>query len=160
MSILALHTTMALIVQTRHPRRECPPVYPETDRGPRQDSIEQLGKIPVAMPLDLLGAPALVGFPHVGGRLDGRDELEDDVDDAGEADDGAGDDGQGVLAQDDGTDEEVDCARGGVSSTCFFSGWRASPSPKAPGGDCAGGLGEGRPLKRVAGGKTYRCRGR
>ena len=64
------------------------------------------------MPLDLLGTPAGISFPHVGGRLDRGDELEDDVDDASEADDGAGDLGKGVVAKDDGADEEVDCARG------------------------------------------------
>ena len=56
----------------------------------------------------LLGAPASVGLAHVGGRLDGRDELEDDVDDTDQADDRAGDDAQDAVVEQDGADEDVD----------------------------------------------------
>lgn len=56
----------------------------------------------------LLGAPAGVGLAHVGGRLDGGDELEHDVDDADQADDRAGDDAQDVVVEEDGADEDVD----------------------------------------------------
>lgn len=60
--------------------------------------------------LYLLGAPAGVGLPHVGGGLDGGDELEDGVADADEADDGAGDYAQDVAVQQDGADEDVEGA--------------------------------------------------
>ena len=62
------------------------------------------------MGLDLLGAPALVGLAHVGGGLDGGDELEGDVGDADEADDGAGDDAEDGQAEQDGADEDVEGA--------------------------------------------------
>ena len=57
----------------------------------------------------LLRAPAGVGLAHVGGRLDGGDELEDDIDDADQADDRAGDDAQDAIVEEDGADEDVDC---------------------------------------------------
>lgn len=61
--------------------------------------------------LDLLGAPAGVGLPHVGGGLDGRDELEGRVGDADEADDGAADDlPHRAGVEDDDADEDVDCS--------------------------------------------------
>lgn len=60
--------------------------------------------------LDLLGAPALVGLAHVGGGLDGGDELEGDVADADDADDGARDDAQHVVVQQDATHEDVEGA--------------------------------------------------
>lgn len=60
--------------------------------------------------LYLLGAPAGVGLPHVGGGLDGGDEFEDGVADADEADDGAGDYAQDVAVQQDGADEDVEGA--------------------------------------------------
>lgn len=57
--------------------------------------------------LHLLGAPAGVGLAHVGGRLDAGDELEDDVADADEADEGAGDDAQHAVVQQDRADKDV-----------------------------------------------------
>lgn len=60
--------------------------------------------------LHLLGSPTSVGFAHVGGWLDLGDELENDVRDADNADDRAGDDAQDVIAEEDGANEDVDCA--------------------------------------------------
>lgn len=60
--------------------------------------------------LDLLRAPAELRLPHVGGGLDGGDELEDGVGDADEADDGAGDDAQDVAVEEDAADEDVEGA--------------------------------------------------
>lgn len=70
------------------------------------------GPLPRAAPvfLDLLGAPAGVGLPHVGGRLDGGDELEDDVAHTDKPDDGAGDDAQHAVVQQDGAHEDVEGA--------------------------------------------------
>jgi hypothetical protein len=61
-------------------------------------------------PLYLLGAPAGVGLPHVGGGLDGGDELQDGVADADEADDGTRDYAQDVAVQQDGADKDVEGA--------------------------------------------------
>lgn len=58
--------------------------------------------------LDALGAPPGVGLAHVGGGLDGGDELEGDVGDADDADDAAGDDEPGAVAEDEAADEDVD----------------------------------------------------
>ena len=58
--------------------------------------------------LHLLGAPAGIGLAHVGRRLNGRDELETAVGQANKADDGAGDDAQDVVVEEDGADEDVD----------------------------------------------------
>ncbi len=63
--------------------------------------------------LDLLGAPALVGLAHVGGGLDGGDELEGDVADADEADDAARDDAQDAVVEQDAADEDVEGAAAG-----------------------------------------------
>lgn len=60
--------------------------------------------------LDLLGAPAGVGLPHVGRRLDGGDELEDDVAHADEPHDGASNDAQHAVVQQDGAHEDVEGA--------------------------------------------------
>lgn len=59
--------------------------------------------------LDLLGTPAGVGLAHVGRGLDGRDELEDGVADTDQADDGAGNDAEDAAAEEDGSDENIDC---------------------------------------------------
>lgn len=59
--------------------------------------------------LDALGAPAGVGLPHVGGGLDGGDELETDVGEADDADDAAADDEPEAVAEDEAADEDVDC---------------------------------------------------
>lgn len=56
----------------------------------------------------MLGTPAGVGLAHVGGRLDGRDELEDGVADTDQADDGAGNDAEDAAAKEDGSDEDVE----------------------------------------------------
>lgn len=60
--------------------------------------------------LHLFGAPASVGLAHVGRRLDGGDELENDVADTNEADDGAGEDAQDAVVQEDGADKDVEGA--------------------------------------------------
>lgn len=60
--------------------------------------------------LHLLGAPAGIGLAHVGGRLDGGYELEHDVADADEADNGAGDDAQPAVVQQNRADEDVERA--------------------------------------------------
>lgn len=60
--------------------------------------------------LHLLGAPAGIGLAHVGGRLDGGDELEHNVADADEADDGAGDNAQPAVVQQDRADKDVEGA--------------------------------------------------
>lgn len=60
--------------------------------------------------LYLLGAPALVGLAHVGGGLDGGDELEGDVGEADQADDAAGDNAQDAVVEEDGADEDVEDA--------------------------------------------------
>lgn len=62
-------------------------------------------------PLHLLGAPAGVRLAHVGRRLDGGDKLEGDVADADDADDGAGDDAEDVVVEQDAADKDVDCVR-------------------------------------------------
>jgi hypothetical protein len=59
--------------------------------------------------LNLLSAPTRVGVAHVRWGLDGRDVLEDDVAEADQADDGAGDILEPALVEDDGADEDVDC---------------------------------------------------
>lgn len=61
--------------------------------------------------LDLLGTPALVGFAHVRGGLDRRNELEGDVSETDEGDQRTIDDAQHVVVQQNGTDEDVDCWR-------------------------------------------------
>jgi hypothetical protein len=59
----------------------------------------------------------LVRLAHVGRGLDGGDELESDVSETDEADEGAGNDAQDVVVQQDGTDEDVDCG-GKRLATC------------------------------------------
>lgn len=67
--------------------------------------------IPYRAPvLHLLGAPAGVGLPHIGRRLDRRDEFENDVADADEADDGARDDAQHAVVQQNRADKDVESA--------------------------------------------------
>lgn len=60
--------------------------------------------------LHLLGTPAGIGLSHVGRRLDGRDEFQDDVADADEANDGARDDAQHAIVQQDRADKDVESA--------------------------------------------------
>lgn len=59
--------------------------------------------------LDLLRSPAGVRLTHVCGGFDGRDELEGDVGNTDNTDDGAGDLAQDVVVEEDGADEDVDC---------------------------------------------------
>ncbi len=58
--------------------------------------------------LDLLRTPTGIGFAHVGGWFDGRNKLENAVDEANNTDNGAGNDAQGVAVEKDGADEDVD----------------------------------------------------
>ena len=58
--------------------------------------------------LDLLGAPAGIRLAHVRRRLNGGDELEDDVGDADEADNGTGNDSERAHVEHDGANEDVD----------------------------------------------------
>jgi len=58
--------------------------------------------------LDLLGTPTLIGLAHVGWRLDGGDELEDEVGNTGDTDDGSSDLTQDVAVEDNAADEDVD----------------------------------------------------
>lgn len=58
----------------------------------------------------LLCAPAAVGLAHVGWRLDLGDELEDDVGDADEADNGAGNDLEDIVGEKNGANEDVEDA--------------------------------------------------
>lgn len=62
------------------------------------------------LPLYLLGAPAGVGLPHVGGGLNRGDELKDSVADANEANNRARDYAQDVAVEQDGADEDVEGA--------------------------------------------------
>lgn len=87
-----------MIPDPKRPFGEHVPVMPVSPR----EGLRQL-----VLFLDLLGAPALVGLAHIGGRLDGGDELEDGVGDTDEADDGASDDAQGTVVEQDGTDKDV-----------------------------------------------------
>jgi hypothetical protein len=61
-------------------------------------------------PLDLLSTPASIRLPHVRRGLDGRDELEGDVGDADDTDDGAGNNPEDVVVQKDAANKDVDCA--------------------------------------------------
>lgn len=65
--------------------------------------------LPRESALHLLGSPALVGLAHIRRRLDGRDVLEGNVDDADDGDDGAGDLAQNVVVEEDGADKDIDC---------------------------------------------------
>lgn len=58
--------------------------------------------------LDLLGAPALVRLAHIGGRLDRRNELQHQVSNTSDADDGGGDLAEDVVVEKDAADEDVD----------------------------------------------------
>lgn len=60
--------------------------------------------------LHLLGAPAGIGLAHVGRRLNGGHKLEHAVGQTDDADNGASNDAQGVVVEEDGADENVDCA--------------------------------------------------
>lgn len=57
--------------------------------------------------LDLLSAPPRIGVPHVCWGLDRRDELENDVADADDADDGARHVLNPAVGKDNGADEDV-----------------------------------------------------
>lgn len=91
-----------------HRARTIPPARKQASRIPLRcrHAVFAAGEVS----LHLLRTPASVGLPHVGGRLDGRDELEDDVADADEADDGARDDAQHAVVEQDGAYEDVECA--------------------------------------------------
>lgn len=73
---------------------------------PRQTTPQRAARFPVR--LDLLGAPAGISFPHIGRGLDGGDEFEDDVGDTDEADNGAGDDAEDAVVEEDASDKDVD----------------------------------------------------
>lgn len=60
--------------------------------------------------LHLLGTPTGVGLPHVGRRLNRRDELQDDIADTDETDDGASDDAQHTVMQQNRADKDVEGA--------------------------------------------------
>lgn len=57
--------------------------------------------------LHLLGAPAGVGLPHVGRRLNRRDELQNDVADTDKTNNGASNDAQHTVMQQDRADKDV-----------------------------------------------------
>ena len=59
--------------------------------------------------LHLLGAPPAVRLAHVLRRLDGRDEFEDNVRYADDADYCPEDNVHGVVLEEDGAAEDVDC---------------------------------------------------
>lgn len=59
-------------------------------------------------PLDLLSTPALVGLAHVGGGLNGRNELQDQVTDTGDADNRGGNLAQDVAVQQNAADKDID----------------------------------------------------
>ena len=65
-----------------------------------------------ASSLDLLGAPAGVGLAHVRGGLDRGNELEDSVGNTDNADNGAGNDTEDVVVEQDGANKDVDCRTG------------------------------------------------
>lgn len=58
--------------------------------------------------LDLLSTPALVGLAHVGGGLDGGNELESQVSETSETDDGASDVAEHVAVEEKTANEDVD----------------------------------------------------
>lgn len=60
--------------------------------------------------LHLFRAPASVRFPHIGRRLDAGDELEDDVADTDETDDGASNDAQDAVVQQNRPNKDVKSA--------------------------------------------------
>jgi hypothetical protein len=57
--------------------------------------------------LDALGAPASVGLAHVGGGFNRRDKLEDNVDDADDADNRTRDDPPIWVPEDQAAEEDV-----------------------------------------------------
>lgn len=95
--------------------RLCPPPQgPRISRPPLRISLTCTSlRRPAAwhVPLDLFGAPARIRLAHIGGRLDGGDELKDDVRRPDQADDGSRDDLERVTREQDGADEDVDWAR-------------------------------------------------
>jgi len=79
-----------------HDGNQSAPSTRYTDAYPNWD--DRNWSLPIAEGnLDLLGTPALVSLAHVGGRLDGGDELEGDVSETDEADQRAVDDAQHVV---------------------------------------------------------------
>lgn len=58
--------------------------------------------------LDLLSTPTLVRLAHVGGRLDGGDELQHHVGNTSDADDRGGDLAEDVAVQNDAANEDID----------------------------------------------------
>jgi len=61
--------------------------------------------------LDALGAPASISLAHVGGWFDRGDELEGNIDDANDADDGARDDPPQSVSDNEAAKEDVDYNR-------------------------------------------------
>lgn len=62
--------------------------------------------------LNLLGPPTLVRLAHVRRRLNGRDELKDQVCDTDDTNDATGNLAQNVVVQEDRTNEDVDWTEG------------------------------------------------
>jgi hypothetical protein len=74
------------------------PLWPNAQKAIRP----QLASLPSLMrlegrSLDLFGAPAGVGFPHVGRGLNRGDELQGDISDTDESNDGAGNDPEDAV---------------------------------------------------------------
>jgi len=58
--------------------------------------------------LNLLRAPAGVRFPHVGRGFDGGNELEGDISHTDQANDGAGNNSQDAVVEEDAANEDID----------------------------------------------------
>lgn len=58
--------------------------------------------------LDLFRTPALVGLTHVGGRFDGRNEVQDNISQTDEPNDRTRNVSQHVTVQQDRSNEDVD----------------------------------------------------
>ena len=82
--------------------------------------------------LDLLGAPAGIRLAHVRRRLDGGDELEDDVSNADETDDGTGNDSERAHVEHNGADKDVDWRARSV-----LEGYSTVLAPRENGRGCA-----------------------
>ena len=102
-------TTTATIVQTSPSPQLGSEARDRALHHSRQITPQRADRFPVR--LDLLRAPAGISFPHVGRGLDGGDEFEDDVGDTDEADNGACDDAEDAVVEEDASDKDVDCRR-------------------------------------------------